>query len=329
VKPIRLLALGPTHWLRTQAIYHALAETMTEETPDTIILTRPDQPYLCIGYHQELASVLDPVACDQRGLPIVRRRVGGGATYLDRDQLFYQCIFHRTRAPARANDVYATLLAAPVSVLHNLGLDAELRGVNEIELGGKRIAGIGGGWIGESVVVVGNLLFDFDYETMASVWRAPSDSFRHLAYEAMHDRITTLSASLPRSHTTPDEVQSVLVTEYARTLGRPLERGELTGAELSKVSELEARLVSDEWLGLHTNGAQPMTMLKISRGVFIHAAQNKINGFSMRASFRVRDGKIERAALESEPESTWADVEDKLRGMSVENWESAVTGLAL
>jgi len=324
---VRLLNLGPSHWLRTQSVYHALAETMTRESPDTIVLTRPAQPYLCLGYHQELGAVLDRAACAALGLPIVRRRVGGGATYLDSDQLFYQCVFHHTRVPATVSGVYARLLAAPIAALRALGLSVELRGENEIEVGGdrdgrrngKRIAGIGGGRIGEAAVVVGNLLFDFDYEAMARAWRVPSESFRRLAAEALRERVTTLRRELPRP-VSPDDVQAILIDEFARALGRPVEHGELTPEEARKIGELDRRLVSTKWLNLHANGAKPMTALKISRGVFIRAAEAKIANYKVRAAFRVRDDVIERTVLESEPERDWREAAENLRGMKVGEW---------
>jgi len=331
--PIRLLNLGPVDWLRTQSVYHALAETMTADSPDTIILTQPLQPYLCIGYHQELHAVLDRAACARMHLPIVRRRVGGGATYLDVNQLFYQCIFHHSRAPATVGAVYVRLLAAPVAALRALGLNAELCGENEIEVGGdpggrpgKRIAGIGGGRIGEAAVVVGNLLFDFNYNAMTRAWRVPSESFRRLASEALRDRLTTLWMELPRA-VSPDEVQALLIAEFARVLNRPVERGELTTAELQKVEELDKRLVSYRWLSLHSDGAKPMTALKISRGVFIRAEEADVNGRAIRASFCERDGRIERALLESHPQCDWGDVEEKLRGIKVKEWVQAIKTL--
>ena len=61
-------------------------------------------------------------------------------------------------------DIYSLALTAPVNALQQLGLNAELRETNEIEVDGKRIAGTGGGRIDEACVVVGNLLFDFDFE---------------------------------------------------------------------------------------------------------------------------------------------------------------------
>ena len=347
--PIRLLNLGPTRWLRTQSVYHALAETMTADSPDTIVLAQPLQPYLCIGYHQELAAVLDRKACARMGLPIVRRRVGGGATYLDVNQLFYQCVFHHTRVPAIVNDVYARLLAAPVAALQALGLKAALLGENEIEVDGKRIAGTGGGRIGEAAVVVGNLLFDFDYNAMTRAWRVPSKAFRRLASAALRERVTTLWAELPRP-VSPDEVQYILVDEFARALNRPLEAGGLTPAELQKVAELDKRLVSYKWLHQRGNGAQPpdealrdrpMTALKISRGVFIRAEEMEVGDAStepalsqsdasrsaskgparVRAAFRLRDDVIEQAALESEPARDWGEVERRLVGAALGEWK--------
>jgi lipoate-protein ligase A len=323
--PIRLLSLGATHWLRTQSVYHALAQSMTAESQDTIVLARPVQPYLCVGYHQELASVLDRAACAQLGLPIVRRRVGGGATYLDADQLFYQCIFHHTRVPAMVGDIYARLLAAPVATLRVLGFNAELRGENEIEMNGKRIAGTGGGRIGEAAVVVGNLLFDFDYAAMTQAWRVPSESFRRLAAQALRERVTTLRAELPRRNLL-NEVQPILITEFARALGRAVEPGELTPDEWRGVEALDGRLVSDEWLSLHANGGQPMTALKISRGVFIRAAQAEVEGCRVRAAFRVRDETIEQAALESTPQRDWKSTAAKLRGVNWGEWAHVVAG---
>jgi lipoate-protein ligase A len=152
-EPVRLLALDTISWIRTQALYHALAELMTEDTPDTIILVRPRESYVCVGYHQSLSAVIDLSACRAAGLPVIRRRVGGGATYLDNNQQFYQCIFHHKRLPYRVDEVYARLLGAPVAAVRKLGLNAALRDGNEIEVDGQRIAGVGGGRIGEAVIV--------------------------------------------------------------------------------------------------------------------------------------------------------------------------------
>ena len=43
-------------------------DAMTEDTPDTIILVSPIDPYVCIGYHQELEKEVDLAYCKGCGV---------------------------------------------------------------------------------------------------------------------------------------------------------------------------------------------------------------------------------------------------------------------
>lgn len=272
---VRLLNLGLCEPWRTQAVYHAIAETMTARTPDTLVICRPASPYLCLGYHQVLDRVLDRKECEARNIPVYRRRVGGGLTYLDRDQLFYQCIFHESRVPAHSKDVYARMLAAPVATLRRLGLDAALRFENEIEIGDRRVAGIGGARIGEAMVVVGNLLFDFDHDTLTHVWRTPTAAFRARAASALLERLVTLKELVVS--VSVETVEAMLVDEFARALKRPLIEGVLTTAEEERTQHVRERMSSPEYLNLHRDTeygerVEPMTSLKISARAFIEEA---------------------------------------------------------
>jgi lipoate-protein ligase A len=325
---VRLLALGAVSWIRTQAIYHALAELMTEDAPDTLILARTQEPYICVGYHQPLSAVLDRAACSAAGLPIVRRRVGGGTTYLDKNQQFYQCIFHHQRLPFRVDAVYARLLGAPVAVLQQLGLNAELRDGNEIEVDRRRIAGVGGGRIGEALVVVGNILLDFDYDMMARVWRVPSEDFRRLACEAMRRHITTLWSLLPQP-VPADEVQARLAEAYALALNRPVVPGSLTEAEQIKAAEMEEQLISEEWLQLHAEDTdEPMRKLKIAHDAFVHAETARMNGMVIGGTFFARNEVIEQAILTGDlPEGTRRLAENRLVGIPLKCWREVVERL--
>lgn len=326
---IRLLNLGPTAAWRTQAVYHAIAEMMTEESPDTIIICQPLTPYLCLGYHQIYDAVLDRGECERRNLTVVRRRVGGGTTYLDANQLFYQCVFHRSRVPAMFREVYSQMLKAPVATLRRLGLNAELRAVNEIEVNGKRIAGVGGGQIGEACVVVGNLLFDFDYNTLPQLWRTPTESFRALASAALRDRLTTIWRK--SGPVTIEQVQWMLLEEFENALGRPIERGKPRQPETRRSRKVAERLVSEEYLNLHREGmTEPiplMQSLKISAGVYIRAAEATKNGHRIHASFRVRDDMIEEARLESKLQQRWNEEEAALKGVRFKDWQQCLTSI--
>lgn len=288
--PIRLLDLGAVTPLRSQALYHGLAEGMGAEVPDTIVLCRPSAPCFCVGYHGTPRSELDLGWCRERGYPVLRRRIGGGTVFLDGRQLFYQCIFHRDRAPRAVEAIYRRFLGPVVQTLRGLGLPAALEGVNEIEIGGRRVAGTGGGQIGEAVVVVGNLLLGFPRETMARAWRMPSAAFRRLAEEGLRRYLVTLGESLGAP---PPEAElgRRLIRQYASALDRPIVPGSLTAAEERRVQGEERRLARlDVARGVPR---PPGDRLKLTRRAWVGEWRWPVDGEPIRLTARVVDGQIE------------------------------------
>jgi lipoate---protein ligase len=205
-----------------------------------------------------------------------------------------------------------------------------VRDGNEIEVDGRRIAGVGGGRIGEAVVVVGNFLLDFDYEMMARVWRVPTEDFRRFAYEAMQRRITTLWSRLPQP-VSADEVQARLAEAYPLALNRPVVPGSLTEAEQAKAAEMEEQLLSEEWLHLHSpDEDEPMRTLKISLDAFVHAEEARMNGMVIGGTFFVRNEVIEQAVLASDlPEIKRHLLENRLAGVPLKHWREIVEPLAV
>jgi lipoate-protein ligase A len=313
--PIRLLDLGEVSWLTSQAIYHGLAEAMVDGTPDTIVLAIPDAPHFCIGYHQD-ASVLDMDRCGARRRPIVRRQLGGGAVYLDSRQLFYQCVFHRSRTPARVGALYAYLLGPAVAALRDLGLPARLRHVNEIEVDGRRIAGTGAGQIGQASVVVGNVLFDFAFEEMIQAWRVPSEVFRAQAAEGLRRHVSTLRREGGDGIGVPD-VTDALVRRYGEGLGRAVQPGALTAEERTAVARAEARLADPRWV--LRDGGVVRDGLKIAAGVFVREVERPTAEGSLKVTARMREGAIDAVAIWGDAVGSPSEVkalEDALNGAS-------------
>jgi len=289
IAPVRLLDAGAVSPVRSQAIYHGLAERMDDAAPDTIVFCRPAAPCFCVGYHQSPREELDLDWCREQGYPVIRRRIGGGTVFLDGRQLFYQCIVHRRRAPFAVEAIYRRFLTPVVRALEGLGLCAALEAVNEIEVDGRRIAGTGGGQIAEAVVVVGNLLLDFPAETMGRAWRVPSAAFRRLAEDGLRRHVVTLRRALgtPPSHA---ELGRRLAGEYERAFGRPLVPGSLTAAEEAAIRREEERLGRlDEAPRLERRGST----LKVTRRVRVHEWIWPGVGGPARVTARVADGRIE------------------------------------
>ncbi len=292
MEPVRVINLGRTCYSQTQSLYHAIAQRMRESSSDTIILCIPDKAYLCIGLHQNFNQAVDRRVCESLNLPIMRRSVGGGSTYLNGDQLFYQCIFHHSRMPAMPLKVYETLLAAPISTLRRIGLDAELRYENEIEIAGKRIAGVGGGRIGEASVVVGNFIRRFRFDAMREVIACPREEFRNVASHAMEQCITTLEQEGCDEALT--DIAQLLVREFSKSLGRAMRFGRISEQELQESHSQAEKLNSEEFLKRNTGMKRDdVWRFKVSGSTMICQKRMSHEGKPCDAIVRIRDQIVE------------------------------------
>ncbi len=320
MEKVRVLDMGLVSPLRSQAIYHGVAYAMQPDTPNTIILVGPTDPYVCIGYHQELEKEVDVPYCQEHDLSIYRREVGGGAVYLDKGQVFTQWIFQRGQLPLDLEKRFALYIEPLVQTYQSLGINATLRPINDVHVNGKKIGGTGAAQMGDADVVVGSLMYDFNFDLMARVLKVSSEKMRDKIYQSLNQYITTMTRELGE---TPDyeAVNQAYLKHCAETLGVELEYGEPTAAELAITEELEARFTSDEWLyqkgGLRQTGA-----VKIHADVYLVETAYKAPGGLIRSTARLREGRIDDLTLSGDftmlPAFAVGALEQSLRGVSLD-----------
>jgi lipoate-protein ligase A len=317
---IRILDMGLVSPMRSQAIYHGVAYAMKPDTPNTIILVGPTDPYVCIGYHQELEKEVDVAYCQQAGLPIYRREVGGGAVYLDKGQVFTQWIFQRNDLPASLEERFALYITPLVETYQAIGIPANHRPINDVHVQGKKIGGTGAAQIGEAEVVVGSLMFDFNFDLMARVLKVPSEKMRDKIFQSLNEYMTTMTRQL--GHTPAyDSVKREYIRQVVDALGRPAEYADPTPEELAATEELEKRFASDEWLyqkgGLRQTGA-----VKIHADVYLVEAAYKAPGGLIRTTARLREGRIDDITLSGDftmlPAFAVGALEQALRGVTLD-----------
>lgn len=164
---LRVIDFGNVSALRSQSVFHGLAEALRPGDDPILSFASPETPYVCVGVHQEIAKEVDEDYCCAAGLPIYRRRIGGGAVYLDHNQLFTHFICPQDKAPAYAANLYPMFIEPVVRTYRELGVQAEYRPINDIHVAGRKIGGTGAASFGESTVMAGSFMFDFDTATMA------------------------------------------------------------------------------------------------------------------------------------------------------------------
>ena len=306
---LRIVDAGTVGTARSQGLWHGIASEMSEDGPPTLSFCIPGGPYVCLGFHRALEEV-DLEACRRTGLPVLRRRIGGGPVYLDSDQLFFQITLPASKVAYRLDRLYARLLGPAVAAFRRLGIAARLEGLNEIEVEGRRLSGTGAGAIGAAVTVVGNVIFRFPHARMAGILKLPTETMRGRCLALMRQYVSSLEAE-GLGAIGPDDARDALIAAYAEGLGLAPREGDLSGAEEEAVARWEERVGAPEWVGRPRSHGEGGRKVKIRAGVWVFSAR----GGERSVECSVRDGVIDWALVRAASlHGRGEDIERALRG---------------
>jgi lipoate-protein ligase A len=263
---------------------------------EALVIVSPMSPLVSIGYFQDAEQELDIQYCKESAIPFMRREVGGGATYLDENQIFYQLIWKKDnpKFPNVIHEIFPWFSEATVETYRAFGIQAEYRPINDIVTKeGRKIAGEGGGNIGECMVFVGGILLDFNYKVMSEILRVPDEKFRDKVFKTMEENLTTVKRELgtipPRN-----EVVSVLREKFQKKIGR-LEQVTLNSEILEKMRQLEKWMTSDEFLYKKT--PKIPKGVKIKEGLEILCGIHKARGGLIRTAEEISEKRLEEVTI--------------------------------
>ncbi|MEO0205647.1 MAG: biotin/lipoate A/B protein ligase family protein [candidate division WOR-3 bacterium] len=280
-----LLKLDRLSGQDSMLIFHTLARIGYEG----LIIVSPAQPLASVGYFQDAEKEIDLKFARSAGISVMRREVGGGATYLDENQIFYQVIWNskNPKFPREIKKIFEYLSQPPCETYRKFGINTSFRAENDIVTDkGKKIAGEGGGDIGNSMVFVGGILLDFDYATMSKLLKVPDEKFRDKIYKSMEENLTTMKRELgeipPR-----EEIKNVLIENFEKILGKlePVEGIDET--TIDKMRELEKWFMSDAFLFKKT--PRIPTGVKIKEGIEILYGLYKAKGGLIRTAQEIEN----------------------------------------
>jgi len=312
-------------WLHSQLIYHAFPRVGLEG----VLILAPAEPYVCIGYHQDLAQEVDVDYCREQGIPVFRRKVGGGAVFLDGNQLFYQIVLHKDHPLAQGDKttLYRRMLQPVADAYTELGVPSLYRPVNDvITQAGRKIAGTGAATIGDYVILVGNLIADFDYRTMSRVLRVPDEKYRDKVFKSIQENLTTLKRETGRMPEW-DEMATPLLKHLEKVMG-PLQETQVPPTVYAEVETLKPQFLSEAWL-YKKGKRQPGRDIKIATGVNVIQRVHKAPGGLIRATVEVKDNTLNYVSLSGDffcyPMEAIGELETALVGTPLEQIERALT----
>jgi lipoate-protein ligase A len=222
------------------------------QSPPTLRLYTYRSHCALVGRFQRVASEVHLDYCRANGIAVNRRPTGGGAILMGEDQLGVAVMVPEraaARSYERTRELFQRFSAGIVEALGLLGVAAEYRRKNDVEVRGRKVAGLGiyfdpaGGLLFHA-----SLLVDLDISLMLQVLRTPFEKISDKEIATVAERVTTLRRETGRPLSV-GEVRDLVRQAYCRSLGISFEAGEFSREELAEIEALEReRYATPEWL---------------------------------------------------------------------------------
>jgi lipoate-protein ligase A len=208
-----------------------------DEIPDTIRFLR-FPPTALIGRHQALSQEVQLTHCYENDIGVVRRITGGGAIYFDEGQLGWELVFSRkTLGISNLAELTKAICEAAALGISHLGVKANYRPRNDIEVEGRKICGTGGFFDGDTLFYQGTLLIDMDPAHMVAALKVPAAKLKKRSLDSAEQRVTTLKALLGDDLPPLPSIQNSLLAGFAVGLGIEPQWGNITDVEESRARE--------------------------------------------------------------------------------------------
>ena len=267
-----------------------------------------------VGRFQNLTAELNLDYCQHHDVQVSRRPTGGGAILMGPQQLGVCVTTGTHRQPWLANPVQAYHhFAAPLmDALQSLGIRAAFRPKNDLEVNGKKIAGLGVYYDPHGAILFhASLLVDLDIGLMLKVLNIPGEKYSdRVMIRSVRQRLTTISRELGRPVET-GQVRRAVAQAFQRVLSIRLQPHPVQPEERAAIQTLAAdKYQSQDWLYLHspnqdmTGTALKKTPLGLLR-IYIALAGPTIKNvlmagdyFDYAETFRHLEGRLKWCPLE-------------------------------
>ncbi|HHH50378.1 MAG TPA: lipoate--protein ligase family protein [Saprospiraceae bacterium] len=210
-----------------------------------------------VGRFQNIHAELDLDNIKKTGYQFSRRLTGGGAIIMGQGQLGLCLATANTFHSENTRALYHLFSAPVLAALKEFGIEAKFRGKNDLEVAGKKIAGLGihvnpfG-----AIQFHTSLLVDLDIEIMLNVLNIPLQKIGDKAQvHKVEQRITTISKELNRK-VTVEEVREVVKFYFEKHFKIKLQEEALTKEEQNEIEKLaKEKYRNEDWL--FQNSPQP------------------------------------------------------------------------
>ena len=202
-----------------------------------------------VGRFQRIENELNLNFCETQGISVNRRPTGGGAILMGEDQLGVAWMLREWEGCQAPRELMKHFAATLCEGLNSFGIDAKFRGKNDLEVEGRKIAGLGihsnaaGGYLFHCSLLVG-----LDVTLMLKALNVPVEKLEAKKLQSIEGRITTVRKELDQNISL-NEVRDTLKTSFGKYFGIDFQKDHYTQEEQSAIAEMEtSKYLNREWI---------------------------------------------------------------------------------
>jgi len=200
-------------------------------------------PAVSIGYFQSMEEEVNVEKAREMGVDVIRRITGGGAVY-HKYELTYSIVM--PPPPGKILESYRIIEKGIVEALNIIGVKAEMSGINDIIVEGKKISGNAQTRKYGGMLQHGTILMDVDVDEMFSLLKVPQEKTRDKIIKSVKERVTSLHNIGKKVNF--EELQKFMAEGFAKALNAHLYEENLSQKVLSYAKHLEVnKYATREW----------------------------------------------------------------------------------
>ncbi len=192
-------------------------------------------PAIVCGKHQLIESEVNMDYVRKIGVPIYRRHSGGGTIFADEGCFMFTFI----KRTGKRDDVFRECLSSVVEAFHEIGLDTELSGRNDLMFRGKKFSGNAYYRNENGSILHGTLLYKTDIEQLVRTITPDNEKLISKGIESVRQRVINVGDYMNLGR---DQLMRHLENSIAPA------RVTLPTDEFTEVCRIEPEYLSDEWM---------------------------------------------------------------------------------
>jgi len=245
---IRVLPMRTDDAFTSMALDEAILRlNATGRSPSTLRFWTWSPSAVSIGFFQSISKEVDLAAAERHGVQVVRRITGGGAVFHDSDgELTYSFVCREGDVPDDIIESYRVICGGLVLGFRRMGISAEFRPVNDVQVNGRKISGSAQTRRDGSILQHGTILVSPDVRLMFEVLKVGGTKISDKSIASVYERVTTVERETGKKPGM-DEVMEQMVEGFGEALGARIFHGEPTEEELALAADLRKKYSSREW----------------------------------------------------------------------------------